>query len=102
MNLKLLLSLFRGGNVWETVGRILDIAAGFVAGLDSDNRGNDDAIADIMFSASSGLVAFGDHNYNKAGEIIDSLIIALQKLKSRWLASGLIVVANDVTAMEST
>ena len=101
MNFGLLLGLLKGSSVWETVSRVLDIGAGFIAGLDSDNVGDDDLIADVMLTASEGIGAYGRKEFNKVGEIIDSLIKALNVLKQRWVANGRIKVrvpTNEVTA----
>lgn len=96
MNLSFLLGLLRGTNVWETVAKILTIGGGFVAGLDADKKGSDDLIADIMISAADGLTAYGRKDYNKVGNIIDSVIAGLQKLKAQLIASGVVVLKGDL------
>lgn len=91
MNPLNILKLFTGGgNVFSTLATVLMMASAFIAGKDADNKGTDDAIAQIMASAGEGLNAYGQKNYNKAGNVIDAVIRALENLRQTWIDSGLI------------
>lgn len=95
MDFKFLISLFKGGNVWETTAKLLTFGGGVVAGLDSDKVGNDDLIADVMVSAADGLTAYARKDYNRAGNIIDGLISALETLKARLKDAGKLERKNE-------
>ncbi len=83
MNIFSLLKLLKGGNIWETLSKILTIAGSITASTDSNNTGIDDDLASIMLSASEGLDAYNKKDFNKVGRIIDGIIVALQGVKLR-------------------
>lgn len=80
-----IISMFKGGNVWQTVSKVLDIAAGYVAAIDTDRKGTDDLVADIMASSADGLAAYGRKDYNGALRVIDAIIAGLQRMKTQLI-----------------
>ncbi len=83
MNIFSILKLLKGGNIWETLSKILTIAGSVTASVDADSKGLDDDLAAIMFAASEALDEYAKKDLNKVGRVIDGIITALQGVKAR-------------------
>lgn len=79
-----------GGSVWSKVAAILLIGAGIVGAIDTNKTGTDDLISGLMASAGDGLTAYDKKDYNRVGNVIDSLIAGLTSMKQFMIDSGLI------------
>ncbi len=88
MNFKFLLGFFKGGNVFETIAKLLTFGGGVLASTDENNTGTDDLIADVLVSAGDGLTAYSKKDYNEAGNIIEGIISCLKTLQQRLKESG--------------
>lgn len=97
MNLGFLLSLVRGSNVYETIGKMLEIIAGFLAGLDANDTGKDDLLAGVFLSLADGIKAYGEQDNNEHGNIVDGLIAGLQTYRAEMVRLGYIGVLNHAT-----
>jgi hypothetical protein len=90
MNWNFLISLLKGSNIYETVTKILNLAAGFLAANDPDKQGTDDLLAGCLLSISDGIAAYGKKDNNEHGNIVDGLIAGLQKYRSEMVDCGVI------------
>jgi hypothetical protein len=88
MNWNFLISLLKGANIYETVTKILNLAAGFLAGRDADREGTDDLLAGCLLSISDGISAYAVKDNNKHGNIVDGLIAGLTKYREEMIACG--------------
>lgn len=99
MNLSFLISILKGSNVFETVAKILNIAAGFLANNDADKLGTDDLAAGVLSAAADGLKAYGVRDTNEHGNIVDGVIAGLQEYREEMVQLGRIV-SIDRTPIE--
>jgi hypothetical protein len=90
MNLAFLLSLFRGKNIYQTISKVLSTLAGFVAGADSDRKGNDDLTAGVLFAVAAGVDAYAEQDNNPHGNIVDGVIACLTEYRNQAADLGLI------------
>lgn len=88
MNWNFLLSLLKGSNIYETVTKILNLAAGFLAARDTDRQGTDDLLAGCLLSISDGIAAYAVQDNNEHGNIVDGLIAGLQKYREEMISCG--------------
>jgi hypothetical protein len=90
MNWNFLLALLKGSNTYDTVVKILNLSAGFLAGRDADHTGTDDLLAGCLLSISDGISAYAAKDNNEHGNIVDGLIAALQKYREEMTQCGAI------------
>ena len=90
MNWNILLTLLKGSNTYQTIIKILQLAAGFLAGRDADHTGTDDLLAGCLLSISDGISAYAAKDNNEHGNIVDGLIAALQKYREEMIQCGVI------------
>ena len=74
MNRNFLLTLLKGSNTYDTVVKILNLAARFLAGRDADHTGTDDLLAGCLISIADGISACAIKDHNQHGSIVDGLI----------------------------
>jgi hypothetical protein len=95
MNLKFILSLIKGKDTYDTIVKVLNVIAGFVAGADSNNTGNDDLLAGALTAVAHGVEAYGVKDNNEEGNIVDGLIAALQSYREEAVKLGRITTFNQ-------
>lgn len=88
MNLSFFIALLKGSNIYETVAKILNIAAGFLANNDTDKIGTDDLAAGVSSAVADGLTAYGLKDNNEHGNIVDGVIAGLQKYRQEMISFG--------------
>ena len=91
MNWNFLIALLKGSNIYETIVKILNLAAGFLAAHDDDKQGNDDLLAGCLSSVADGIAAYGQQDNNEHGNIVDGLIAGLKKYREEMVTIGKIV-----------
>jgi hypothetical protein len=60
---------------------VLNLAAGFLAAHDPDRQGTDDLLAGCLSPIADGISAYAARDNNQHGNIVDGLIVALQKYR---------------------
>ncbi len=88
MNWNLIISLLKGANIYETVVKVLNLAAGFLAAKDNDKLGTDDLLAGCLSSIADGIAAFGQKDNNEHGNIVDGLIATLTRYRDEMIQLG--------------
>ena len=88
MNWNFLLALLKGSNIYETLTKILNLTAGFIAARDIDETGADDILAGCLLSISDGISAYAVQDNNEHGNIVDGLIAGLQKYRQEMVSCG--------------
>lgn len=95
MNWSFLINLLRGSNIYETVAKVLNITAGFLANRDADKLGTDDLLAGCLSSVADAVTAYGVQDNNLEGNIVDGLIAGLTRYRDEMAAIGRITVVNS-------
>ena len=95
MNWNFLIALLKGSNIYETITKILNLAAGFLAANDTDKTGTDDLLAGCLLSISDGIAAYGQKDNNQHGNVVDGLIAGLQKYRDEMATCGKITTASN-------
>jgi hypothetical protein len=90
MNLAFLLSLFKRKKIYQTISKVLATLASFVAGADSDRKGNDDLTAGVLFAVAAGVDAYAEQDNNEYGNIVDGVIACLTEYRRQAVDLGLI------------
>ncbi len=96
MNLQLLLGLFQGSNLYETLVKVITLIAGFIANIDGDKQGKDDLLAGALFSVAEGIDAYGKQDDNEHGNIVDGLIAGLTEYREQMVSLGKIFPVDHV------
>lgn len=96
----MLLGLFQGSNVYETIVKVLVLIAGFIVNIDSDKEGNDDLLAGSLFAAASAIEAYGKQDDNEHGNIVDGLIAGLSEYRKQMVALGKIYPVDHAAGIK--
>ena len=90
MNWQILLQLFKGKNIYATIGKVLGFGGAAIAGIDGNNTGTDDLVAQIMLAGSDGLEIYANPNIpnDQKIRVIDSIIVALNSLRNSLTNQG--------------
>jgi hypothetical protein len=96
MNWNFLITLLKGANVYETIVKILNLSAGFLAAHDPDHTGTDDLLAGCLSAVADGINAYAVKDNNEHGNIVDGLIAGLQKYRDEMVTCGKITTRVPV------
>ena len=87
-SLNWLVGLLKGSNVYDTISKILNIAAGFLANNDADKAGNDDLLAGVLSSVADAVDAYAKKDNNEFGNIVDPVLAGITRFRDEMVELG--------------